>query len=109
MLNTGGGTVTGYGLAAAQLVRIKQGGLPLTICVEQVMSACRNRALTGGEVRCLNDSPNLSRARSYSPPWYASEAHEEENTGSRRGKHKEHPCEHLITLDDTVPNILEHV
>lgn len=82
MLNTGGGTVTGYGLAAAQLVRIKQGGLPLTICVEQVMSACRNRALTGGGVRFLKDSPNLSRARSYSPPRYASEAHEEDNTKS---------------------------
>ncbi|KAL3930675.1 MAG: hypothetical protein SGPRY_001437 [Prymnesium sp.] len=38
VLNTGGGTVTGYGLAAAQLVRIKQGGLPLTICVEQTIT-----------------------------------------------------------------------
>ena len=36
VLNTGGGTVTGYGLAAAQLTRLKQSGLKLTICVEQV-------------------------------------------------------------------------
>ena len=38
-LNTGGGTVTGYGLAAAQLTRIKAAGLPLTICVEQVAAS----------------------------------------------------------------------
>ena len=35
ILNTGGGTVTGYGLAAAQLERIKEAKLPLPICVEQ--------------------------------------------------------------------------
>ena len=39
VLNTGGGTVTGYGLAAAQLVRIKEAGLKLTICVEQVAAS----------------------------------------------------------------------
>merc|ERR1719223_2308265 len=38
-LNTGGGTVTGYGLAAAQLMRIKDAGLKLTICVEQVAAS----------------------------------------------------------------------
>ena len=36
VLNTGGGTVTGYGLAAAQLTRLKSAGVKLTICVEQV-------------------------------------------------------------------------
>ncbi len=36
VLNSGGGTVTGYGLAAAQLARLKNAGLRLTICVEQV-------------------------------------------------------------------------
>ena len=36
VLNAGGGTVTGYGLAAAQLGRLKNADVPLTICVEQV-------------------------------------------------------------------------
>jgi signal peptide peptidase SppA len=39
VLNTGGGTVTGYGLAAAQLQRLKDAKLPLTICVEQVAAS----------------------------------------------------------------------
>ena len=35
-LNSGGGTVTGYGLASAQLLRFEDAGLPLplTICIE---------------------------------------------------------------------------
>ena len=43
VLQTGGGTVTGYGLAAAQLLRIKQepANLHLTICVEQVAAVRR--------------------------------------------------------------------
>ena len=36
ILNTGGGTVTGYGLAAAQLSRLSPAGVHLTVCVEQV-------------------------------------------------------------------------
>eukprot|EP00427_Karlodinium_veneficum_P040771 CAMPEP_0169266856 /NCGR_PEP_ID=MMETSP1016-20121227/46712_1 /TAXON_ID=342587 /ORGANISM="Karlodinium micrum, Strain CCMP2283" /LENGTH=616 /DNA_ID=CAMNT_0009350973 /DNA_START=78 /DNA_END=1928 /DNA_ORIENTATION=- len=39
VLNTGGGTVVGYGLAGAQLERIKNAGLRLTICVEQVAAS----------------------------------------------------------------------
>ena len=39
VLQTGGGTVTGYGLAAAQLLRIKEAGLKLTIAVEQVAAS----------------------------------------------------------------------
>ena len=39
VLNSGGGTVTGYGLAAAQLTRIKAAGLRLTVCVEQAACA----------------------------------------------------------------------
>ena len=39
VLNTGGGTVTGYGLAAAQLARLKAAGIKLTICVEQVAAS----------------------------------------------------------------------
>eukprot|EP00977_Amphora_coffeiformis_P018296 scaffold6378_cov176-Amphora_coffeaeformis.AAC.7 len=45
VLQTGGGTVTGYGLAAAQLLRFKDAGLKLTIAVEQV-------AASGGYMMC---------------------------------------------------------
>merc|ERR1712127_213359 len=45
VLQSGGGTVTGYGLAAAQLQRFKEKGLRLTICVEQV-------AASGGYMMC---------------------------------------------------------
>ena len=38
-LLSGGGTVTGYGLAAAQLIRLKEKGLKLTICVEQIAAS----------------------------------------------------------------------
>lgn len=38
-LQTGGGTVTGYGSAAGQLLRIKDAGLKLTVCVEQVAAS----------------------------------------------------------------------
>jgi serine protease SohB len=37
--------VTGYGLAAGQLLRLKESGLKLTICVEQV-------AASGGYMMC---------------------------------------------------------
>jgi len=45
VLQSGGGTVTGYGLAAAQLQRFKDHGMKLTICVEQV-------AASGGYMMC---------------------------------------------------------
>jgi len=45
VLQSGGGTVTGYGLAAAQLKRFKASGMSLTICVEQV-------AASGGYMMC---------------------------------------------------------
>lgn len=38
-LNSGGGTVTGYGLAAAQLQRIRDAGLPLTVCIDEVAAS----------------------------------------------------------------------
>eukprot|EP00746_Dinoflagellata_sp_MGD_P006132 gnl/MRDRNA2_/MRDRNA2_111939_c0_seq1.p1 gnl/MRDRNA2_/MRDRNA2_111939_c0~~gnl/MRDRNA2_/MRDRNA2_111939_c0_seq1.p1 ORF type:complete len:703 (-),score=148.19 gnl/MRDRNA2_/MRDRNA2_111939_c0_seq1:34-2142(-) len=38
-LTSPGGTVTGYGRAAAQLIRIKNAGLKLTICVEEVAAS----------------------------------------------------------------------
>jgi serine protease SohB len=45
ILQSGGGTVTGYGLAAAQLLRFKDAGLKLTVAVEQV-------AASGGYMMC---------------------------------------------------------
>jgi serine protease SohB len=38
-LNSGGGTVTGYGLASAQLLRFKDAGLPFTICIDEVAAS----------------------------------------------------------------------
>ena len=38
-LVSGGGSVTGYGLAMAQLLRLKEAGIHLTICVEQVAAS----------------------------------------------------------------------
>jgi signal peptide peptidase SppA len=45
ILQSGGGTVTGYGLAAAQLLRFKAKDIKLTVCVEQV-------AASGGYMMC---------------------------------------------------------
>lgn len=45
VLESGGGTVTGYGLAAGQLKRFKEAGIKLTVCVEQV-------AASGGYMMC---------------------------------------------------------
>ena len=38
-LKSGGGTVTGYGLAAAQLMRVKDANLKLTVVVEEVAAS----------------------------------------------------------------------
>jgi serine protease SohB len=71
LLNTGGGTVTGYGLAAAQLMRIKSLGLKLHICVEQVaasggyMMACCADKITAspfaviGSIGVISEVPNV--------------------------------------------------
>ena len=59
ILNTGGGTVTGYGLAAAQLVRLKETALKLTISVEQV--PCRGAVKSGRSVRARAQRVLLNR------------------------------------------------
>jgi len=71
ILNSGGGTVTGYGLAAAQLTRIKNAGLRLTIAVEQVaasggyMMACTaDRIIASpfavlGSIGVISEQPNV--------------------------------------------------
>jgi len=54
ILSSGGGTVTGYGLAAAQLSRLKAAGIKLTVNVEQV-------AASGGYMMaCVGDTINAS-------------------------------------------------
>ena len=69
-LTTGGGTVTGYGLAAAQLLRLKDAGLKLTVCVEQVaasggymMACCGDKIIASpfavlGSIGVITDIPN---------------------------------------------------
>lgn len=38
-LESGGGMVNSYGFAASQLVRIRQAGIPLTICIDKVAAS----------------------------------------------------------------------
>jgi len=71
ILNSGGGTVTGYGLAASQLMRIKDMGLTLTICVEQVaasggymMACCADHLYASpfavlGSIGVVAEQPNV--------------------------------------------------
>jgi Peptidase family S49 N-terminal/Peptidase family S49 len=71
VLQSGGGTVTGYGLAAAQLQRLKTAGIPLTIAVEQVaasggyMMACLADKIVAspfavlGSIGVISDIPNV--------------------------------------------------
>lgn len=71
-LNSGGGTVTGYGLAAAQLQRLRDAGLPLTVCIDEVaasggymMAAVADRIIASpfaivGSVGVIATIPNFS-------------------------------------------------
>lgn len=58
-LESGGGQVSAYGLAAAQLLRLKDAGLTLTICVDKVaasggyMMACTANKLIASEFSVL--------------------------------------------------------
>ncbi|KAJ8605113.1 hypothetical protein CTAYLR_000415 [Chrysophaeum taylorii] len=70
-LQTGGGTVTGYGLAAAQLVRVKDAGVRLTVVCEQVaasggymMACCADHVVASpfavlGSIGVISDVPNV--------------------------------------------------
>uniref|UniRef100_A0A7S3K1Z5 Peptidase S49 domain-containing protein n=1 Tax=Aureoumbra lagunensis TaxID=44058 RepID=A0A7S3K1Z5_9STRA len=70
-LSTGGGTVTGYGSAAGQLTRLKDAGLKLTVCVEEVaasggyLMACAADHLIAspfavlGSIGVISDIPNV--------------------------------------------------
>lgn len=69
-----GGVVHGYGLAASQLLRIKQKGIPLTVCVDKVaasggylMSCVANQILAApfaivGSIGVVAQVPNFFRA-----------------------------------------------
>jgi hypothetical protein len=71
ILQSGGGTVTGYGLAAGQLVRLKEKGMFLTMAVEQVaasggyMMACvADRIVASpfavlGSIGVISETPNV--------------------------------------------------
>ena len=72
-LESGGGMVHGYGLAASQLARIRQAGVPLTVCVDKVaasggyMMACiGDRILSApfavlGSIGVVAQLPNVHR------------------------------------------------
>ena len=72
-LESPGGTVDGYGLASSQLVRIRDAGIPLTICVDNVaasggyMMACLGNTIMCapfavlGSIGVVSSMPNFNR------------------------------------------------
>lgn len=72
-LESGGGMVHGYGLAASQLVRIRDAGIPLTVCVDKVaasggyMMACIGEKILSapfailGSIGVVAQLPNVHR------------------------------------------------
>lgn len=72
-LESGGGTVHGYGLGASQLQRLRDAGIPLTVAVDKVaasggylMACVANRILSApfaiiGSIGVLAQIPNLHR------------------------------------------------
>ena len=72
-LESPGGTVTGYGLAASQLTRLKAAGINLTVAVDQVaasggyMMACVADQVLGapfavfGSIGVVTTIPNVNR------------------------------------------------
>lgn len=72
-LESGGGMVHGYGLAASQLARIRQAGVPLTVCVDKVaasggyMMACIGEKILAapfavlGSIGVVAQLPNVHR------------------------------------------------
>ena len=57
-LESGGGLVHSYGLAASQLARIRQAGIPLTVCIDKVaasggyMMACIGEKIVSAPLPC---------------------------------------------------------
>ncbi len=73
IVESGGGTVTGYGLAASQLQRVRDHKLQLTVCIDEVaasggylMASVANQILAApfsivGSIGVLMQQPNLHR------------------------------------------------
>ncbi|PLP96069.1 protease SohB [Pseudomonas sp. FFUP_PS_473] len=72
-LESGGGIVHSYGLAASQLARIRQAGVPLTVCIDKVaasggyMMACIGEKIVSapfavlGSIGVVAQLPNVNR------------------------------------------------
>jgi serine protease SohB len=72
-LESGGGLVHSYGLAASQLARIREAGMPLTICIDKVaasggyMMACIGEKIVSapfavlGSIGVVAQLPNVNR------------------------------------------------
>ncbi|PWB33950.1 protease SohB [Pseudomonas sp. SDI] len=72
-LESGGGMVHSYGLAASQLARIRQAGVPLTVCIDKVaasggyMMACIGERIVSapfavlGSIGVVAQLPNVNR------------------------------------------------
>lgn len=72
-LESGGGLVHSYGLAASQLARIRQAGIPLTVCIDKVaasggyMMACIGEKIISapfavlGSIGVVAQLPNINR------------------------------------------------
>lgn len=72
-LESGGGTVNGYGLAASQLQRINDKKVPLTVCIDKIaasggylMSCCANQIIAApfaiiGSIGVVAQLPNFHR------------------------------------------------
>ncbi|MDU8350415.1 protease SohB [Pseudomonas syringae pv. actinidiae] len=72
-LETGGGMVHAYGLASSHLVRIREAGIPLTICVDKIaasggyMMACIADKIVSapfailGSIGVVSQMPNINR------------------------------------------------
>ncbi|NNJ15710.1 protease SohB [Pseudomonas putida CSV86] len=72
-LESGGGMVHSYGLAASQLARIRQAGIPLTVCIDKVaasggyMMACIGERIVSapfailGSIGVVAQLPNVNR------------------------------------------------
>jgi serine protease SohB len=72
-LNSGSGTVRGYGLAAAQILRLKDAGFYVTVCVDEVaasggymMAACANKIVASpfailGSIGVITVQPNVTK------------------------------------------------
>lgn len=70
-IDSPGGVVNGYGFAAAQLERIRQAGITLTVCIDQVaasggymMSAVANKIIAApfaivGSIGVVGTVPNI--------------------------------------------------